>query len=463
MAILELDQAYETPVTEYQRGPFRLRYAYARSKDCQDSGERGQDYLVWRVEPARAAFALCDGVGQSFFGGLGSQIVGEALIEWLWKLPLDNAIKENETKKLAQQLRDLLDSKKSSATKIIQEKDLQSVESDIIRDALEARKQQRGTQSNFVCGFVDPPSQHRPKGLVMLFWLGDAKIQLWQAQTNKSSLLEASWNKQEGWSSKFGTFGEIHAFQGTAEVLDCIIAHSDGVDSLQKKISPDLSTEKLQTGLGTLGGDDVSFLELRMLSTSSDIEDDLVSVVRNTPNIPVKVIKQIETKVHTTIKTVEIGRVPAWAKIVFPLAMILTAVIAYFAGLRSLPESPPPIATTNTPSNIYVPPIPTLTATPTETAVETLVVATSEFEGAFLISADSQPIPVVVNVCMNLDPAVAAAHANFEVHGPYVLTGYSSMSCEGEKVILIRDGARHPVRGDILSVRVDLIPSSPSQ
>ena len=88
MSLVELDQSYETPVTELRRGPFKIRYAYARSRDCQDSNENGQDYLVWRAESYRAAFALCDGVGQSFFGGIGAQIIGEAIIDWLWKVDI---------------------------------------------------------------------------------------------------------------------------------------------------------------------------------------------------------------------------------------------------------------------------------------------------------------------------------------------------------------------------------------
>ena len=85
MAIIEIDQRIDSPVSTFFSKNISLRYAYKRKLDAKDdSGYRGEDYLVVRSEEAKTVFALCDGVASSFFGALGSQLLGEALVDWLW-------------------------------------------------------------------------------------------------------------------------------------------------------------------------------------------------------------------------------------------------------------------------------------------------------------------------------------------------------------------------------------------
>src|ERR1041385_7373312 len=84
---LQVAQDRETPVRAERYAAFSWRYAYARSADTRKVGDPGQDYLTFRYEEGVFAFALCDGVSQSFFGDLAARILGDALLTWLWQRP----------------------------------------------------------------------------------------------------------------------------------------------------------------------------------------------------------------------------------------------------------------------------------------------------------------------------------------------------------------------------------------
>src|SRR5215210_3778356 len=82
---LQVAQDRETPVQTGSMSAFSWRYAYARSADTRTAGDPGQDYLTFRYDDTTFAFALCDGVSQSFFGDLSARLLGDALLEWVWQ------------------------------------------------------------------------------------------------------------------------------------------------------------------------------------------------------------------------------------------------------------------------------------------------------------------------------------------------------------------------------------------
>lgn len=470
MAIFELEQSYETPVTQFCRGPFKIRCAYARSRDCQEIGERGQDYLAWRAESYRAVFALCDGVGQSFFGGIGAQLIGEVIIDWLWKIDTEN--KNNTSIQLAQGLYNLLDAQKFSATKLIDEKDIKTVDSEIIRDALDSRRKRKGTQTNFVCGLIDPPNQYFPEGRILLFWLGDAKLQIWLGTTNNSAKLNAVWSSKEGWSSKFGIAGEIHHFQGSLQDLNCIIAHSDGLDPLSSKLAPGLASGEIDKGINGLrdlpSSDDVSFLEISLAQSVVEMEDDIVSyqrtiLMRDSTELPVKIVKIIEKvpfekEVIKFIKEKEIVEkkvVPLWMSIITALLLftvLLSFPLGYYIGHKSIPASQP-IST-------YKPTL-TLLPTVTSTTHSTLVPLISGYlptEEIAIFSNDSL-IPLYLG-CNNLATMVLGSDSNSQimVRGFYQVKAYSNESCHGNPVVTFNMGANQPIDNNILSISVEAMP-----
>ena len=495
MSILELDQSYETPVTELRRGPFKIRYAYARSRDCQDSNENGQDYLIWRAESYRIVFALCDGVGQSFFGGIAAQILGEVIVDWLWKVDLEDT--KAMPIQLTQDLHKLLDSQRAIATKLIDEKDITSVDNEIIRDALETRRKQKGTQSNFVCGLIDPPNQYFREGRVLLFWLGDAKLQIWQGAMNNTARLNADWNSQEGWSSRFGIAGEIHSFRGSLQDLNCVIAHSDGLDPLRSKLTPSMASGELDNGIKSLrelpSSDDVSFLEISVVQPLADSEDDLVSrlrtgLMRNSTELPVKVLRQVEKvpveKQITKIETNEKKVIPRWLGIIIALlllAVIVSCPVGYYFGhinittptpsrFRSTPSSP--TTQQSTPMHIPIKTLsPTGTSTvfftstpsPTETSISVftptqVITGNLPLEEIVIISLQSS-IPLKLGCNDFITMGLESDPTNqIKVFGLYEVKAYSDPSCQGSPTVIFFKGAIQPLGIYILSLRIDAFP-----
>ena len=80
-------QRYDIPPTTLSLGPFRIRYTYFRSSETRAHDEIGQDYLIFKLDPDKLVFCLCDGVSQSFYGDLAARYLGDHIIDWLWDLP----------------------------------------------------------------------------------------------------------------------------------------------------------------------------------------------------------------------------------------------------------------------------------------------------------------------------------------------------------------------------------------
>ena len=84
----QVPQAIETPVTFVSAPEAYVRFAYSRSSDSMANQIEGQDYLCFRHNDQRLAFAVCDGVGSSFCGNLAARILGDGLLDWLWSLDI---------------------------------------------------------------------------------------------------------------------------------------------------------------------------------------------------------------------------------------------------------------------------------------------------------------------------------------------------------------------------------------
>ena len=270
MSTLELDQRHETPVTLVQSGAFGIRYAYARSADTGRAGQSGQDYVAIRAEAERLVFVLCDGVGQSFFGEIGSQILGDALLRWLWKLPGDSQGSSLVLEDWVGKLHEYLKTVSASATPLVGEKDLKDIQAGLLREVLEDKRKE-GSQSNFVCGAFDAPSRDLQAGRLLLFWLGNAKLQIWRAGTNLTERLEAAWDDRERWSSLTGAVGRVHAYRSDWRQIDCVIGHSDGLDPVRRVLKPALASQVIDQNIDQLrrqpNSDDISFVEISLRNT----------------------------------------------------------------------------------------------------------------------------------------------------------------------------------------------------
>ncbi|MDY7078816.1 MAG: protein phosphatase 2C domain-containing protein [Chloroflexota bacterium] len=263
---IRVHQERETGVREVAAGNFRLRYLFARSADTRQAGEPGQDYIALRHDGRRLAFALCDGVSQSFYGDLAARFLGNALVAWLW-----DTLPPNEFRREAiqQALRDHLQNLIGEATEEVLKAPLPEDAPPLLRDALE-QKRAMGSQAMFVCGSIELPGPDLSGGRMILAWLGDSELQLWGAEGDRTQELGAEWLTERRWSTKDGPKGgPIGVFVGLLRDVKRVLAYSDGIASLRERLGRGLSDEELEREVEQLGetatSDDISFLEIELL------------------------------------------------------------------------------------------------------------------------------------------------------------------------------------------------------
>ena len=154
---------------------------------------RCEDYVVSDISTEKAIFSLSDGVGSSFYGDIGSQILSERVISWLKALPLPNLPSENGwLESLSNNLQNELNQVTGLATSIVQAKNIDGKDR-LTRMAEAMQRDDFGTQANFVAGIIWPSSKHIPNGLIVLFWLGNARVRIFDNQKELTDKL--AWGK----------------------------------------------------------------------------------------------------------------------------------------------------------------------------------------------------------------------------------------------------------------------------
>lgn len=285
MAIIELDQRQESQLTEFKRGAFTVRYAYSRSKFAQEKKLRGEDYVVARIELNRLVFAICDGVSSSFFGGLAAQILGEGLLGWLCKNDVINMLSiQSDAMVVRASLYQALNERTKLGSDYVSAKDLSRIKYPQSRDIYEKRRITVGSQSNFICGSIEPRTGNLPNGRVWLFWLGDAILRGWFDDKDVSDLLQPQGKSGEGWSSSSGVVGEIQSYSCELTQIDCVMAYSDGLAGGASILRPGISVQEFDALVEQIGAepksDDVSYLEISVGQGVVDEPDDLVAELR---------------------------------------------------------------------------------------------------------------------------------------------------------------------------------------
>lgn len=285
MATIETDQAIEIPLSQYTRNGIHIRYTCQRKRESVQNSRRSEDYLAFDAEPSHVSFALCDGVSSSFFGNLASQILAEYLVTWL-----SSEVKPDKTVDvLVQQLNTDLNNNTNFAQSLVEAKKTPWDDHDIYRKAIQ-EKRKRGTESNFVCGYMQSASPSYPKGRVLLFWLGDAKLRVYQDYRNVSNDFQIkSGVDGEYWSSARGVLGPIYHCEADLNQIDTVIAHSDGLDPNAVRLRPQISDAQLQQYIESAQDykdDDVSYIEITVDPNITVSEDELVHVLRHQFNTP---------------------------------------------------------------------------------------------------------------------------------------------------------------------------------
>lgn len=254
-----LPQETETPVTFRDDGVFYTRYAYARSADSAKNQDKGQDFLTFWISDSRIAFALCDGVSQSFYGDLAARLLGNRLLEILTTLDLA----QNETRLLSI-ISNELQTLTTTASSAVSQLKLPDHISPLIAGVLE-KKRQIGSESTFVAGAID-----LTQGYACFFWMGDSRLRLFSNEREVTNQLGETFQTQERWSTRKGLVGNLHLYRTPATTLTHFAAYSDGFSYLdramlnraQRPFSNRAIQQFIVDAAKMPSSDDISFLEV---------------------------------------------------------------------------------------------------------------------------------------------------------------------------------------------------------
>jgi hypothetical protein len=256
----------ETPPQRSSGPGYSYRYAYARSADSRTADETGQDYLTFSEGPAWFAFALCDGVSQSFFGDVAARILGDSILRWLEGVPA-----AADSFRLGELFRDYLQRLTEGATRWVQEYPMPEGISPMLREVLE-QKRGMGSEATFACGRIDLPGSSLPQGRLLLAWMGDSRLRFWGPGGERSGELGDNFRTEQRWSTSRGPVnGRPHVFaepltgsDGQPQVVR-LLAYSDGLSLLddQRESLTDIELQDLVATAGeSATSDDISVLEV---------------------------------------------------------------------------------------------------------------------------------------------------------------------------------------------------------
>ncbi|PZD94570.1 hypothetical protein DNH61_16515 [Paenibacillus sambharensis] len=260
-------QHTEIPVTSRELGPLRLRYAYARSRETQLDGEAGQDYLSYLFKDGQLSFSICDGVSMSFCGQLASKYLGEELVSFMEKADCSGTEGAGMQRELQQVMKEIT----APATEMINRYELPASIGGLFREVLE-EKRRIGSETTFVCGRVRTASNQEDGGLeLVLAWMGDTKIRLWQDAVERSDRLSGDFSKWNRWSTLKGSMGEGPFVYKTtlrprgAASINRIQIYTDGLHAYDEWTRPPGDEELMQLvreAYASPDSDDLTFLEL---------------------------------------------------------------------------------------------------------------------------------------------------------------------------------------------------------
>lgn len=245
-------------------------YVYARSFDTQKADALGQDFIAYRYDRSRIAFAVCDGVSQSFYGDLAARFLGTRLVQWLWERTLDDFVSvpapdnpdTTDENPFVTALNAVLIAWTTDATAVVKAKTFRAELPEMQKVALE-RKRASGSESMFVAGLVDHTA-----GQIAVCWMGDMRLWIWGAQGQSIELPDAAWKTRERWSSRLGPKnGLAHGCLLPLSGVIRLTAHSDGVGRFMDTFAQ-LAQDQLDPMVDELSkmptSDDISVLDINL-------------------------------------------------------------------------------------------------------------------------------------------------------------------------------------------------------
>lgn len=216
MEAIDLPVEGDVAPAEMVRDGVLIHFLSLRAAESVHLGETNQDALSLRTGNGRIAFALCDGVGQSFRGELAAGAVARALAERLaviehWNESYLAAACENELAALIAPV--------SAAVMAVA---LPSDLPEILRDVLE-EKRRSGSETMLLAGVVDPVADR-----IGLVWCGDSGLSFERNGASSFVIAPSGSKRPDRWSSRRGLTGPLRAYSGSLAGAWRLSAYSDG-------------------------------------------------------------------------------------------------------------------------------------------------------------------------------------------------------------------------------------------
>jgi len=217
--ITRLPQDRETPLSSVEM-PFGTALTlYSRSVDSITGETIGQDYVAYRHDGNRLAFAVCDGVGQSFMGDLAARLLGDWLVRWLWDLE-----RPANAEAFARGVKEALNSAVSDTAPQVVNYKLPAGLPPILAQALENQRKY-GSESMFVAGKL---YLAQPGAWAALCWLGDSPVAAVDIDGQLVDLGPRG-HTSERWNATTGIKGEAHTWMSDAHALARVAGYTDGL------------------------------------------------------------------------------------------------------------------------------------------------------------------------------------------------------------------------------------------
>ena len=253
-----IDPAREHSPQTIRQPNFACRYAYMRSADSIATDELGQDYFALNSDQNVVAFALCDGVGQSFFGELAAKFLAEASVTWLQETTV-------QADEFADQFTTFLTNLVPAASEQVDNHPLPADIPPMLATVLE-QKRQEGSQAIFVCGRLDFACTDYPDGRLFLAWMGDARLRFWHGSEERTALLGDRFRTAQRWSSRQGLVnGPLQTMVTSLAGVTRILAYSDGLPALDEEpTAPDDErlAQLIAAAMESPTSDDISLVDL---------------------------------------------------------------------------------------------------------------------------------------------------------------------------------------------------------
>jgi hypothetical protein len=289
----QLRQDAETPLTALETTFGTALYLYARSGDSIDNATVGQDYVAYRYGKTDLAFAVCDGVGQSFMGELAARILGEGLIDWLWQISAPA-----NADSFADDVKAALNRMTETSAQEIASFQLPAHLPSMVVQALEMQRNY-GSESMFVAGRL---ALADPDPWVALCWLGDSPVAAIDID-GKLMDLGPKGHTSERWNATTGVKGSIHTWTGSAQRVARVAGYTDGLGLTHAPTDAELARLMSEWKM-TPPADDASLFDVRLAPSPQTVGESVTPIYKPDDTRPIVITDEQRTPV-TALEPIE--------------------------------------------------------------------------------------------------------------------------------------------------------------